>query len=194
MCNTPVALNAGCAAPEEMIGKSDFDFYPAEDADRFFEDEQEIMRSANALVNHEEHYTDKKTNEIKWNLTTKVPIKSDTDKLIGLLGINRDITQMKNALLEREHTMNDLLQRNKDLEHVTYIVSHDLRVPVANILGLLQVAAHTSPINSEDLGNLDKGDLKAVFNGITESAKKLDQIIHDLNYILETKSPVNSPG
>jgi PAS domain S-box-containing protein len=183
MCNTPVAVNAGCAMPEEMIGKTDFDFYPAGDAERFHEDEHEIMKSSNALVNQEEHFTDKNTKEIRWNLTTKVPIKNEADKVIGLLGINRDITQMKKALLERENTMKDLLQRNKDLERVAYVVSHNLRVPVANILGLLEIASH--------LGTVDAEELKTVFKGLSKSAKKLDAIIHDLNHILETVTTID---
>jgi two-component system sensor histidine kinase/response regulator len=183
MCNTPVALNAGCATPEEMIGKTDFDFYPPGDAKRYHEDEHEIMTSSKPLVNHEEHFTDKHTQEIKWNLTTKVPIKNEEDEVIGLLGINRDITHMKNALLEREQTMQDLMQRNSDLEHFTYIVSHNLRVPVANILGLLEIVTH--------LDTIDPEDLKTVFKGITNSAKKLDSVIHELNRLLEDNS---TPG
>ncbi|MES2376956.1 MAG: PAS domain-containing protein [Bacteroidota bacterium] len=186
MCNTPVALNAGCATPGEMIGKTDFDFYPPDDAKTYYEDEHEIMTSSKPLINHEEHFTDKHTKEIKWNLTTKVPIKNEADKVIGLLGINRDITNIKNALLEREKTMQDLLQRNKDLEHFTYIVSHNLRVPVANILGLLEIVTHLSTIDPEDL--------KTVFKGITKSAKKLDAIIHNLNSILEPGDSLGDLG
>ena len=190
LCNKAVAINAGCHESAELIGKTDFDFYPPEDAEQFYLDEQSIMNSSVPLVNHEEHFVDKKTNELKWNLTTKIPLKDDTGTIVGLLGINRDITQRKTALLEREKIMANLVQRNKDLEQFTYIVSHNLRLPAANILGLLALV-HEGTVDAET-------DIETVLNGISNSAKKLDTIIHDLNAILqiretadETKTLIN---
>lgn len=184
LCNTPVAVNAGCGSPDEMIGKTDFDFYPHDNAERYFLDEQSVINSAEALINHEEHYFDKHTGEVKWNLTTKVPIKNDARHVVGLMGINRDITEMKNALLEREKTMSDLLQRNSELNQFAHIVSHNLRLPVANILGLVGLVP--------DVDKADDGDLKTILQAIEESAKKLDTIIHDLNHILEAKEMTNT--
>jgi PAS domain S-box-containing protein len=83
LCNAPVARNAGCATQEEMIGKTDFDFYPYEIAERFHADEMKIMQSAVSLINHEEYYTDKNNNKVKWNLTTKIPIRNEADVIIG---------------------------------------------------------------------------------------------------------------
>ena len=183
LCNMPVALNAGREVPEDIIGKTDFDFYPEETAERFLSDERKVMGSAEVLVNHEEHYTDKKTHEVKWNLTTKVPIRDEDDTVIGLLGINRDITQMKTALLEREQTMADLERRNAELEQFTHIVSHNLRVPVANIMGLLTLVA--------DMDTCGPEDRKTIVKGITSSINRLDAIINELNDILELREKGN---
>ncbi|HEX8607823.1 MAG TPA: PAS domain-containing protein [Pedobacter sp.] len=183
LCNTPVAQNAGCAIPEEVIGKTDFDFYPVEVAERFLADEKRILKSAVALINHEEQYADKQTNEIKWNLTTKIPIRDEADVVIGLLGINRDITDIKNALLDREKTLADLQQRNRELEEFTHIVSHKLRSPVANILGLLALATEKVPHGVEDNS--------LILEKIAVSAKRLDEMIHELNRILQDKKKGN---
>lgn len=115
LCNTPVALNGGFTSPEEIIGKTDFDCHPDEAA-QFFEDEQQLMRLDRSLINHEEQFVNAETNEIKWNLTTKIPVKDHRGVVIGLLGINRDITEMKNALREREEILKDMAQRNQELE------------------------------------------------------------------------------
>src|ERR1700743_1791634 len=55
---------------------------------------------------------------------------------LGLILTLKNITEKKNADLEREKMTNDLVRRNQDLEQFTYIISHNLRAPVANIKGL----------------------------------------------------------
>jgi PAS domain S-box-containing protein len=179
LCNAPVARNAGCASPDEVIGKTDFDFYPYEIADKFQADEKKIMQSAVSLINHEEHYTDKKTNKVKWNLTTKIPIQNEANVIIGLLGINRDITDIKNALLDKEKILADLQKRNEELEEFTHIVSHNLRAPLANILGLLEL------VNARDTYTLE--DNRIILENIALSAKKLDDMTHQLNGILQNR-------
>jgi signal transduction histidine kinase len=173
------ARNAGRAVPEEIIGKTDFDFYPIETAERFLADENKVIKSADALINREEHYTDQLTSEVRWNLTTKIPIRDEANAVIGLLGINRDITDMKTALLEREQTLIDLQLRNRELEEFTHIVSHNLRAPVANILGLLAMVTDREPGTEEEV--------QPILENLAISAKKLDEIVHTLNKILETR-------
>ncbi len=172
LCNTPVAHNAGYKSPKDMIGKTDFDFHDLPYAEQFFNDEQSLIKLDRSLINHEEQFLDKETNELRWNLSTKVPIKDNAGKVVGLLGINRDITQMKQALLEREEIMANLVQRNKDLEQLTTILSeqseklnkhakdletlnktllevawsnsHELRKPLCSILSLIALLKQTS--------------------------------------------------
>lgn len=150
LCNTSVAINAGLKSPEELIGKTDFDFHPLE-AQQFFEDEQLLMKSGKSLINHEEQLHDKETNEIRWNLSTKVPIKDNTGKVVGLLGINRDITQMKQALLEREEIMKNLVQQAADLkslnEQLTRQKEQELEKAIAQ--GKFEIASEVL----HDIGN-----------------------------------------
>jgi len=150
LCNTPVALNAGYQSPEDIIGKTDFDFHPLE-AQQFFDDEQLLMKSGKSLINHEEQLHDKETNEIRWNLSTKVPIKDNTGKVVGLLGINRDITQMKKALLEREEIMKNLVQQAADLkslnEQLTRQKEQELEKAIAQ--GKFEIASEVL----HDIGN-----------------------------------------
>jgi signal transduction histidine kinase len=112
-------------------------------------------------------------------LTTKIPIRDKGNVFIGLLGTNRDITQMKNALLQRERTLIDLQHRNRELEEFTHIVSHNLRAPVANILGLLALTTDRDPYQLEEI--------MPILENIASSAKKLDAMIRDLNNILEAR-------
>ncbi|MEO6721032.1 MAG: PAS domain S-box protein, partial [Ferruginibacter sp.] len=95
LCNMPVAKNAGCESQSDMIGKTDFDFIPEEIAREYFADEQALIKSGTPIINKEQHSINKLTGEPQWSLSTKVPLKDYTGKKIGLICINRDITQRK---------------------------------------------------------------------------------------------------
>ncbi len=94
ICNKALIERMGKTNIEEVIGKSDFDFQPRELAERFYNDEQEIIRSGKPLINHEEPRV-LITGEKRWNLTTKVPWKDHKGNIIGIVGIGRDITEIK---------------------------------------------------------------------------------------------------
>ncbi|MEO6977142.1 MAG: HAMP domain-containing sensor histidine kinase, partial [Mucilaginibacter sp.] len=88
----------------------------------------------------------------------------------------------KMAELEQEKITADLVRRNNDLEQFTYIISHNLRSPVANIKGLsdlLNCFDHTDP------------DCVTTLDSLALSVKNLDKVIMDLNQILQTGNQVN---
>jgi signal transduction histidine kinase/CheY-like chemotaxis protein len=103
-------------------------------------------------------------------------------KPVRLYGILQDITERKNAEVEKEKITNDLLQRNKDLEQFAYIVSHNLRSPVANILGTSE-AIRTM--------KLDESETEEMMYSLSASAMKLNGVILDLNQILQVKRNVS---
>ena len=86
----------GVTTKEEIMGKTDFDFFPQELAASYYADEQEIIRSDEALINREE-LTVNPDGEQRWLLTTKVPLRDHQGMITGIVGINRDITERKRA-------------------------------------------------------------------------------------------------
>jgi PAS domain S-box-containing protein len=104
-------------------------------------------------------------------------IKFDGDEPLVVMA-HTDISARKFAELERVEITNDLIQQNRDLEQFSFIVSHNLRAPVANIIGL-SVAAEAE--------NLNPDLKKEIMTGLTQAAMKLDEVIIDLNAILQTK-------
>ena len=96
----------------------------------------------------------------------------------GLSIYLKDFTERKLQELERSDLVTDLLRRNKDLEQFSYIVSHNLRAPVANISGL--AAELNDPA-------LEADEIAKLSGYLMTSAKKLDGVITDLNMVLQAK-------
>lgn len=102
-------------------------------------------------------------------------------KPIGLYGIVHDITEEMVAEKEKEKMTAELVRRNQNLEQFTYIVSHNLRAPLANIMGA------TGLLNSP---SLSATEAQHVSRGLSVSAGKLDEVVRDLNYILQVKQEI----
>ena len=113
---------------------------------------------------------------IKWFEVTWAGIKNREYENFGYLLTNREITEKKKSEIEREKITADLIKRNKDLEQFTYIISHNLRAPLANIMGLSGLLNDLVP---------DEIECLEIVTGITASANKLDEVISDLNQILQ---------
>jgi PAS domain S-box-containing protein len=105
-------------------------------------------------------------------------IHDENKKPVRMVGAMQDITDRKNYELERDRITNDLIDRNKNLEQFTYIVSHNLRAPVANIIGLSDLICNIE-LSEEELQNCIKD--------MDSSVKNLDVVINDLNDILKAK-------
>jgi DNA-binding response OmpR family regulator len=80
----------------------------------------------------------------------------DANKPVRMIGINWDITPRVSANLERESIIKDLVERNAALEQFTYIVSHNLRAPIANIMGATGLLSDVDT-SFEDRQHLTKG-------------------------------------
>jgi PAS domain S-box-containing protein len=115
----------------------------------------------------------------RWFILRATNLGSDTNQIVLS---HQDITKQKQLLIREEKLLEDIVQRNKNLEQFSYIISHNLRLPVANILGLISL------LDEEDI---PKDTVDYINKSINLSANKLDEIIKDLNDILQTKNNIN---
>jgi PAS domain S-box-containing protein len=111
-------------------------------------------------------------------------ILNEEGKPIRIYGIMQDITERRLAEEERLNIIEELSQRNTDLEQFAYIVSHNLRAPVANIVGFARALQRPE---------LDDVTRKKFKEGLLSSSQKLDIIIKDLAVILQIRRAVSEP-
>jgi PAS domain S-box-containing protein len=119
----------GVATPEDAIGKTDFDFFPATElAKGFYEEEQQIVKSGEALTNRIE-FNPTPDGQPRWFSATKVPIKDDDGNVVGIVGVSRDITALKkaeDALREAEIKYRTLVE---NLPAIVYLDEYDPAIP-----------------------------------------------------------------
>ncbi|MEI8048678.1 MAG: PAS domain S-box protein [Bacteroidota bacterium] len=145
----------GAKSESEVLGKDDFDFYPLELADKFFADDQSVIQSGKAVLNREEYVLDE-NGQKRWLLSSKLPLCDKDDKVIGLVGIGRDITDRKIAeenLKENEERHRTILQTAMDGFWLT-----DLQ---GNLLEVNQTYCRMSGYSEQELLTMKIADLMA---------------------------------
>lgn len=111
--NRPAARHLGAATPADAIGKTDFDFYQAAEAQGFADDDQRIVTTGQPLVNKiERHSADSEPD--RWTLTSKFPLRDTSGQIVGLVGSSHDVTaqrQMEAQLQLAEAKYRELVER-----------------------------------------------------------------------------------
>lgn len=174
VANTAVARKMGAATPQELLGKSDFDFYSKEIATPFYEDEQSLIESGRALLAREEACVDH-DGSLTHLLTTKVPLRSHEGKVVGIVGIGRDITERKRAEAEMEKARGAAELASRAKSEFLANMSHEIRTPLNGIVGMTDLALETE-LTSEQREYLETVKLSAdalltVINDILDFSK-----------------------
>src|SRR6202021_3714255 len=114
--------------PEDLIGKSDFDFWSEQTAKGAFDHEQRIIKTGQPMIGKVEKlgHAD---GRVTWDYTSKLPLKDSKGQIIGICGINKDFTtikKMEDALAEKRNrlqkTTAELEAKNAQLEDPFLIV------------------------------------------------------------------------
>jgi len=112
LANPADLKNLRCKTEAEAIGRTDFDLFPRETAEKFWADDQKVIQGQ-PVVDREESFLDEE-GVTRWLLTSKLPLRGENGEIIGLIGIGRDITARKQAeaALARERSLLGMVINN----------------------------------------------------------------------------------
>jgi PAS domain S-box-containing protein len=135
IANTEDVRLLGRQSEAEVLGKTEFDFYPADIAANYFAVDQFIIQTGQSVLNHEECIKDQDGSE-RWLLISKLPLRDEQNSIIGLVGVVRDMTEQRNLEAQFRRA-----QRMDSLGTLASGMAHDLKnllVPVKMAAELLQ--------------------------------------------------------
>ena len=142
VANASLAKSIGAKSPADLLGKTDFDFYPKDLARGYYEDEQQVMRSQTAMFDREEECLDSNGNPIAV-LTTKVPLFDKDGRVIGIAGVGRDITERQRVEREMQRAKRAAEAASKAKSEFLANMSHEIRTPLNGVMGMTDLALDT---------------------------------------------------
>jgi PAS domain S-box-containing protein len=126
----------------EAAGKSDVDFFSPDHAHVALKDEQLVMRTGQPILGKVERET-LPDGTVTWALTSKLPLRDKTGRVVGNFGISRDITEIKrieSKLAEERNLLRSLID---NLPDYIYVKDRKYRYVIDNIAHRRFLGANT---------------------------------------------------
>lgn len=161
----PAFLKMVKESKENVIKRSYYDFLPKE-VRPLYKEKLEMALTGKSV--RFDHYTSQGNSTIRHWDVVKIPVMDDNSKVVGVHMVARDISE---KVLAQE----EILEKNKDLQQFTYVVSHNLRSPLTNALGLVKLLEVMKP---------DSPQFYSSLSHLGTSLRQLDQVVNDMNTIL----------
>ncbi len=161
---------------DEIIGKSPNVFKGPNSNNDDYE------KLVDAIKNKEEYQVETisytKDKDEYWVKLSMLPVYNSDGELSHWVSIQRDITEEKKQEVEKEQLIRELTRNNKDLQQFSYITSHNLRAPLSNLTGLLNLI--------DDI-TIEDPELKEILDGFNKSTHLLNETINDLVKVIIIK-------
>lgn len=172
---------------EEVIGYTDMEIFPREVAERTMADDLSVIRDGKSILGREEMIVNH-SGEQRWLLSSKIPLRDQQEKIIGLVGIGYDITDRKLAEDEKEKLQKRLLQSQK-LEAIGTLaggIAHDFNNILSAIIGYSELA-----IFETSEGSQLRSDIEKILEAANRAKGVVNQILTFSRQREEVKNPLN---
>lgn len=159
----------GANSVEEARGKTSSEFQNVEFGDRQKVDDWRVLQSRKPLIDREDQLR-YENGEVKWILTSKIPLEDSEGRVTGLVGIDRNITSLKQSELELRSAKDAADAANKAKGDFLANMSHEIRTPMNAIIGMTDLLLTT------ELTDTQRDYLKMV----QQSGESLLTLINDI--------------
>ena len=186
--NASLARSVGVPGPEQLLGKTDRDFYAKELADAYLQDDQNVMRAKQPLFDREEESINEKGDKI-FLLTTKVPLLDNRGEVTGIVGVGRNITARRKAELAMQRAREAAEAASRAKSEFLANMSHEIRTPLNGVIGMTDLALDTDLTAEQreylETVKMSSDSLLTVINDILDFSKieagKIDLETVDFN-------------
>jgi PAS domain S-box-containing protein len=158
---------------DDLIGKNDFDFFPADQAKQFIAADRDTLRNRN-LVDILEETIDTRAKGSRLLHTKKIPILDATGEPAFLLGISEDITEAKKTQEALVVAQDEAERANRAKSQFLANMSHELRTPLNAILGFSEL------LSDDTTDRFDDATRRRFLDQIHSSGQHLLQLINDI--------------
>ena len=200
--NTALSKVLNIQVPEDAVGKTDAHFFSKVHAEEAKLDEKQIIRKGEPIIGKIEQDV-RDDGWTRWVSTTKVPFRDVTNRIVGIVGISRDISDLKHAediLFKKNKELSVLTEEfkrsNRDLEQFAAIASHDLQEPLRMVSSYVELLKRK---NKDTLDETSQSYIQYAVDGVRHMARLIDDLLEysristrdhtieqtDLNEILE---------
>jgi PAS domain S-box-containing protein len=174
VANPKEVLFAGVNSEEEIIGKTDFQLHPDREAKRAFDEDNLVLHEGKPIFDIDGTLIDR-NGVFHWLLCSKVPLHDVHGKIIGLVGITHDITELKKteAILLKAKEEADIANNAKS--EFLANMSHEIRTPLNGVIGFTDLLQKTplSEIQKQYADNVNASGhaLLGIINDILDFSK-----------------------
>ncbi len=154
---------------EQILGKTDYDFYPREMADKFRADDVGVMETGE-LREDVEANEEQSNGQLRYFQVIKTPVRNSSGHVIGLQALFWDVTERKLSVLALEQAKTAAEAANRAKSDFLANMSHEIRTPMNAVLGMSELLHDTELTPSQ----------KEYVETIIDSSESLMNIINDV--------------
>jgi len=137
-----MASKFGMPSADLVTGQTDADIFSTEHAGTARRDELRIMETGEPIVDQIERETWPNRDDT-WCLTTKMPLRTQSGRIIGTFGISRDITELKRSQDALQEALRAADTANRAKSNFLANMSHEIRTPMNAIIGMSELLSRT---------------------------------------------------
>ncbi len=168
-CNKFMVETSGLTSPMDIIGKTDFDLWPKENAKKLHENDQYVITSGKTIVTNEAVTI--ANGETKYFTGVKMPLLDSNNNVIGVIGNSLDITELEKAKQSLEIIGEKAEAANKTKTEFLYNMRHDFKTPFTGILGMAKL------LYNDETDSNKKEQIECIIKSAKGLLEQLDEIL-----------------